>query len=353
VTSSLLSGRIIKWFGTGKVTFASCLMTGAALFGFSIAPSYIWLLFLAIPLGFGGGSVDAALNNYVALHFKAHHMNWLHSFWGVGATMGPLILANILANGVAWQQGYRTIAMMQLSLAFILLITLPLWGKVHAKREKTNKDVADVSVSETLNLDMIDKDQKVSVIKIKGVKYALLVFMFYVTGEISIGLWGSSFLIQSKGVSIDTAAAWIAMYYGGIMVGRFISGFISFKLNNKQMIRLGIIISFIGTGILLLPIPTGLLFIPLMLIGLGFAPIFPSMIHETPIRFGKEHSQTIIGYEMAAAYTGGALIPPLFGVILANLNMALFPVLLGLSILVVYISSTRLLHKRKTLPNAQ
>jgi len=360
VTSSLLSGRIIKALGTGKVTFISCFMTGAALLGISLAPSYLWLLVLAIPLGFGAGSVDAALNNYVALHFKAHHMNWLHSFWGVGATMGPLIMANILAGGASWRFGYQTIGMMQLSLAAVLLITLPLWRKVEKLRERNQLDEMvenpmDISISQpskglevtTVSIDDLTSTGKFSVIKIPGVKYALAIFMFYVTAEISVGLWGSSFLIQSRGVAIDTAATWIAMYYGGIMFGRFISGFVSFKLNNKQMIRIGTIISFIGTIILCLPIPTNLMVIPLVLIGLGFAPIFPSMIHETPIRFGKIHSQTIIGYQMAAAYTGGALLPPLFGVILNSTTMLLFPVLLSLSLLIVYISSNLLLHKKE------
>lgn len=318
IISSFLSGFVIKKIGTGKITFLSCLATGLALLGFSFAPSYIWLLLLAVPLGLGGGTVDAALNNYVALHFKSHHMNWLHSFWGVGATLGPVIMAGALATS-SWQSGYRTISIIQLSLSVLLLISIPLWSK-----HDTIKNIDQPSKSDSSKHKLIDKE----VFKTKGLKYSLAAFLFYCAAELSIGLWGSSFLIQIKNFSLDSAAYWIALYYGSITVGRFVSGFVSFKLSNAVMIKTGIIISLAGIVLLAIPLPNAVCAFPLILIGLGLAPIFPSMIHETPKRFGEDKSQIIIGYQMAFAYMGSAFLPPLFGWLFENTSMFPLPFVL-------------------------
>ena len=338
VLSALLSGTIIKKLGAGLVTAISCLMTALSILGFSYAPSFVWLIFIAIPLGFGAGSVDTALNNYVALHFKAHHMNWLHSFWGVGATTGPLIMSAILGQGLAWRMGYRTIASIQLILAFLLFISLPLW--------KRHKAVADAANSESHN----ENQQPVKKpLLIKGVPYAMAAFTFYCAAELSVGLWGSSYLVSSKGLAVDTAASYVAMYYGGITLGRFLSGFVSFKLNNIQMIRLGIGISFFAALLLLLPLSNGLILIPLLLFGLGLAPIFPAMIHETPNRFGKTNSQYIIGYQMASAYFGMSIFPPLFGFLLKNIQMGLLPYFLVFTIFgVLFVTERVRFLTRKT-----
>jgi len=318
IISAFLSGHIIKRLGTGRVTFISCLVTGLSLLGFSIAPSYVWLLVLAIPLGFGAGSVDTALNNYVALHFKAHHMNWLHSFWGVGATLGPVIMSSVLASGLSWRFGYQYISYIQLILALLLFISLPLWKK-HADHVSHNtKEEEDEIIKEHNNSNR-------KPIQIPGVKLAMIMFFLYCSIEASVGLWGSSYLINSKGISIETAAFWVAMYYGGITIGRFLSGFISFKFNNHQMISGGLIIVVIGTSLLLLPIPSSFLIAPLMLIGFGLSPIFPAMIHETPVRFGKDVSQIIIGYQMGFAYVGIATMPPLLGLAAQNFSTDLIP----------------------------
>ena len=346
IISSFLSGHIIKKFGTGKVTFISCAMTGGALLGFSFAPSYLWLLLFAIPLGFGGGAVDTGLNNYVALHFKAHHMNWLHCFWGVGATLGPLIMAQILINTSSWRLGYGTIAFIQLILAFILLITLPLWKKHESLSDSITSDINfnENTVENSFgNSEINDKLSRKSILKIKGVKYALFTFLFYCAVELSMGLWGSSFLIQIKNISVEKAAFWVAMYYGGITLGRFISGFISFKLNNTQMIRYGVKITLVGAILLLFPLPNFISAFSFVLIGLGLSPIFPAMIHETPIRFGKKHSQVIIGYEMGFAATGNALFPPLLGVIVKHSSMRIFPFYLIGCILIMFLCSERLI----------
>jgi len=338
VVSSFMSGYFIKKVGTGKIVFISCLMTGLALLGFSLAPSYIWMIILAIPLGLGAGTVDAALNNYVALHYKSHHMNWLHSFWGVGATLGPVVMGQALVSSLLWRGGFRTISIIQLSLAAVLFVSLPLWGKVNGGYDAKPNDT-----------EKKHKIVDVEAFKIKGVKYSLMTFAFYCATELSVGLWGSSFLVHGRGIAIDKAAYWIAVYYGSITVGRFLSGFISFKVSNKNMIRYGAVIAILGTVLLLLPLPNAFVVIPFILLGLGLSPIFPAMIHETPTRFGKSKLQTIIGYQMTFAYIGNIIFPPLFGLIIENVHMMLLPILLIMSSSIMFISSERLnsIMKRK------
>lgn len=333
ITSSLLSGHIIKRFGTGKVTVISCFLTGFALIGVSMAPSYAWLFLFALPLGFGAGSVDTALNNYVALHFKAHHMNWLHSFWGVGATAGPILLAISIKNNGSWRSGYTTIAIIQIILAFILLISLPLWKK-HEAIANTHQE------EETMSLNTGKKP-----FQIKGVKHAIATFVFYCTVEFSVGLWGSSFLVSSKNLSVESAAFYISLYYGGITIGRFLTGFISFKLNNTQLIRIGSLIGGVSVIVLALPIPTNLIIIPLMFLGIGLAPIFPAMIHETPRRFGKAQSQVIIGYQMGFGYMGTTILTPLIGVLLRNTSTDLFPFCLIIGTLALIYTTEHLRKK--------
>lgn len=333
-TSSLMSGFLIKKFGTGKITTISCFMTALSIIGISFVPSYVWLLFIVIPLGFGAGAVDTALNNYVALHFKAHHMNWLHSFWGLGATMGPLIMATSIVKTDSWHLGYRTVGSIQLLLAFILLISLPLWGK-HKAIE--NEDLDE------------NKKKTGSVFKVKGVPYALFTFIFYCGLEASIGLLGATYLIATKGITASVAASWVALYYGGITVGRFLSGFISMVLTQKQMIRYGIYTVTAGIILIFIPFLHSLTMIGFILSGLGLSPIFPSMTHETPVFFGKEHSQTIIGFQMASANLGIALIPPLFSTIFSVETIWLMPMALLILATGMYLTTSRL-YNLKALP---
>jgi len=320
VISSLMSGYIIKRFGTGKVTLISCLMTGLALLGFSFSSHFYWLILLAIPLGIGAGSVDTALNNYVALHFKAHHMNWLHSFWGVGATLGPIIMSLYLGGPLSWRGGFRTVSLIQLSLAVLLFISLPLWGKHQAEKQVLETEA--------------NKTYRVSLLKTRGLILSLATFLFYCSVELSIGLWGATYLVQN-GMTTELAAQWLGAYYGSITIGRFLCGFISLKVNNTIMIRSGIIIAIIGTGLLFLDLPIVMMGTPFALIGLGLAPIFPALLHETPRRFGKQVSQTIIGYQMAAAYVGSALAPPMVGLILNRISMGLFPILMFAGLMLI------------------
>lgn len=354
IASSLLSGHIIQRFGTGKVTFLSGAMTSIALLGIAFSPSYLWVVLLAVPLGFGAGSVDTALNNYVALHFKAHHMNWLHSFWGVGATLGPVIMGQAFLREGSWRTGYLSIGSIQMLLAAVLLLSLPLWKRHHAhvlsnsagtdtvtKEEHTSEG----SSSELKSQGNGSKEQShfFNRIRIKGVPFALLTFLFYCAAEISVGLWGSSYLVTIKSLSVKAAASWIALYYSGITVGRVLSGFISFKVTNNQMIHGGALLSILGALALLLPLPNGILKLAFVFIGMGFAPIFPSMIHETPVRFGKENSQFIIGYQMASAYIGIGFLPPLMGIVAHQTSMTIFPPFLLICILLMAFSAHRVM----------
>ncbi len=328
VVSSLLSGVIIKKLGTGKVTFFSCLMTGLSILGISFVPSYLWLVVLSVTLGFGAGSVDTALNNYVALHFKAHHMNWLHSFWGVGATVGPLFISNAFAHELSWRVGYRQVGSVQLFLAFLLFISLPLW-RMHARKTSVSNSENPDNEDEVRASDEIRPLKPFQMLSIRGVPFALLTFVFYCAAEVSAGLWGSSYLVGVRGLPVEKAALFVSMYYSGIMAGRFLSGFVSLRVSSVTMIRAGVLISAAAGALIALPLPSGMVIAPLFLFGLGMAPIFPSMIHETPARFGKQNSQYIIGFQMASAYAGCAVFPPLFGILLKNVSMGLYPFMLA------------------------
>ena len=335
IFSSLASGRILKRFGTGQVTLISCAMTAGALFGFHLAPSVLWLALFAVPLGLGAGAVDAGLNNYVALHYEAHHMNWLHSFWGVGATLGPVIMGRMILSSGKWNNGYLVISIIQASLVLILLLSLPLWDK-HNRQSKSNKAAAKSAVisSETNN----NTPAKAK----NGMTLALISFFFYCGVESTVGLWGSSFLANIKNMEPAQAAQLVSFYWGGITAGRFISGFISFRLSNKQLIRLGQVIALSGTILLALPLSTAFTIVSFMLIGLGLAPIYPSMLHETPARFGKEKSQYIMGIQMAVAYTGATLLPPILGTVASRTSLLIFPVVVLVYALIMWLSSERL-----------
>jgi len=329
VISSVMSERIIRRFGTGIVTAVSVLMTAAALIGFSLSHTFPALCLCAIPLGLGAGSVDAALNNYVALHYKARHMSWLHCFWGIGASIGPIIMSSFLLRQNPWNSGYRAIGIIQFCLVVILFISLPLW--------KSNKPSEITAQTSSFKFSKL--------FGITGVKEALTAFFCYCTIETIAGLWGASYLVMEKGISPETAARWISLYYIGITSGRFISGFVTMKLSNRQMVRLGHII--IGCGIIVLVLPFGnaTLLPGLFMIGLGCAPIYPSMLHETPKNFGEDYSQAIMGIQMGSAYIGTTIMPPIFGRIATSLSFNIFPVFLGI-VLIVKIIMVEALNRK-------
>ncbi|WP_010283049.1 MFS transporter [Bacillus timonensis] len=336
IISSLASGKILKRFGTGRLTFFSTLLTAGALFGFYFSPSVVWLFLCALPLGLGAGAIDAGLNDYVATHYKAHHMSWLHSFWGVGATLGPVIMAQFISTQNSWNNGYLSISSIQLVLAIILLFTLPLWSK-------TNNTSTLTEGTEELKAGLDhDVDQSVKPLQIKGVKLALASFLFYCGVEATMGLWGSSFLVNIKDLPVSVAAKWVSFYYAGITIGRFITGFITFKINNRSLIRMGQFLALAGAIFLILPFPPTFSLVGFIMVGLGLAPIFPCMLHETPTRFGKKHSQTIMGYQMAVAYTGSTFLPPILGFIASQSTIGVFPVYIVLFVAAMLLSSEKL-----------
>ena len=331
VVSSLNSDRLTKKFGPGLVTSISVAMTMIALFGNSLSKSFIALCFWAVPYGLGAGSVDAALNNYVALHYASRHMSWLHCMWGVGATLGPYIMSIALTGyGNNWHLGYRSIGFIQLALTILLFSTLNLWKKEEGESEE---EVKHLSLFEAM--------------KIPGVLEIMLAFFCYCAIEQTSGLWAASWLVSVKGIAENIAAGFAGFYFLGITIGRGISGFITMKLNDRQMIRLGEVIILIGVLLLMQNFSTELSKAGLIITGLGCAPIYPSFIHSTPELFGRDRSQSIIGIQMASAYLGNIVMPPLFGFLARYLGLPLFPYYLFLLLTVMAFMHERLRRNAK------
>ena len=322
IISSLKSDRLTRKFGTGKVTAVSVGITALALWGFSISHSFILLCLWAIPYGLGAGSVDASLNNYVALHYASKHMSWLHCMWGIGATLGPYIMGAVLSGGTTWNTGYGIISVLQIVLTAVLIFSLPKWKKQNTLSEETTSEKV-LSLKEIL--------------AIPGAKAIMVCFFCYCAVEQTTMLWASSYLNLAKGVDAKTAASFAGMFCIGITIGRGINGFIAMKLKDRQMIRMGQAIILTGIIIMILPFGQAVSLIGFSLIGLGCAPIYPCIIHSTPEHFGAERSQAIIGVQMASAYIGTCLMPPLFGLIANHISIRLLPLyLLILLVLMVY-----------------
>lgn len=329
IVSSLTSDRVTRKFGAGLVTAVSVLMTAVALFGFSVSHSFIFLCIWAIPYGLGAGAVDAALNNYVALHYKSKHMSWLHCFWGVGAAISPYIMSFCLVSGFGWNNGFLSVSVIQICLVAILFVTLPLWkqNRIEVKEEE--------HVKRALSLPQI--------LSIKGVPFVLISFLAYGALEQTAGLWASSYLVEYREVPIDVAARFASLFYLGITFGRFLCGFVADKFGDKMLIRIGVTVSGIGVIFILLPISSNLLALAgLIVVGFGCAPIYPSIIHSTPFHFGKENSQAVIGVQMASAYVGTTLMPPLFGAIASIVGIGIYPVYLLIFVLLMLVMSERL-----------
>lgn len=326
IVSSLLSDWLMRKVGAGVITAVSVFMTAAALFGFSASHSFLLLCLWAVPYGLGAGAVDAALNNYVALHFSSRHMNWLHCFWSVGAAASPYIMSYCLTGGFGWNNGYRSVAVVQTILTAALFLSLPLW-----KRRRLEGAEGE-SAAKALSLPRA--------IKIKGVPFVLIMFFGYCALEQAAGLWASSYLVQFRGVDTDTAAWSASLFYLGITAGRFLCGFVAERLGDRRLIRIGILTMIGGVLLIALPVPYDAFTLAgLLIVGLGCAPVYPSVIHSTPANFGKENSQAIIGIQMASAYVGTTFMPPLFGLIAAHIHIGLYPVfLLALAVLMLCMS---------------
>lgn len=333
IISSLNTNRLIRWFGIGKVVLISVLLTATALVGCGLSGNFAFLMILAIPLGLGAGAIDTSLNDYVALNFRAHHMNWLHAFWGIGATLGPIIMGSILQNDFSWRTGFYTLGGIQFAIVLLLVYSLPFWKSTSpaTTQEKTDSEKAEKS----------EKQSMLATLKRPGVIFSVLSFIFYVGIEGSMGLWGSSFLIGEKGLSVGIASFVVSTYYASLTVGRILSGFLTFRMSNKKILYLSETLLLVG--ILSLFIFDGTLAaIGFVFTGLGSAAIFPTMLHETPVRFGKKYSAGVMSVQIGLSYVGTILLPPLLGVLGENFSMAVFPICLLLFGLILFGSTYRI-----------
>ena len=333
VISSLLSTRAIRRFGTGWVTAVSTAMTAAALLGFSFSANLLWLCLFSVPLGLGAGAVDSALNNYVALHYRASHMSFLHCVYGIGVSLSPYLLSLALSGSDGWRGGYRSVFWLQLAITAITLLALPLW-----KRAGRSVPSPDAEVSRSIGL--------MQAVRIPGVRVAWLVFIGSCALEYTCGVWGSTFLTGAKGMPVDAAARAITFYYIGMAAGRFLSGVLSGKLSARQLLHLGQGITLAAVFLLAFAQPAALAGFALFMIGLGNGPVFPNMIHLTPTHFGADASQAVMGTQMAASYLGIMLMPPLFGLIAQAGGIRFFPLYL-LAMFTLMMAGTLLLYRRR------
>lgn len=337
IVSSLASDSLTRKLGAGKVTVISVGMTAVALFGFSTSHSFQLLCLWAVPYGLGAGSVDAALNNFVALHYPARHMSWLHCMWGLGASIGPAVMGWAVSGGLGWNGGYLTISILQVVLTAVLILSLPLWKRM--KKPLAGNGEAD---SEESGQQPARRYTLGQLVRLRGVKEVLICFFCYCALEGTAGIWAASYCTLYHGISPEKAARWASLFYMGITAGRFLCGFVTMKVNDRNMIRLGQAVIASGIVCVLLPAGGNVLFTGLILIGCGCAPIYPSIIHETPANFGADLSQAVIGIQMAAAYVGTCLIPPLFGLIAQYIDIGLYPVFMAAILILMVIMSEKL-----------
>lgn len=336
VISSLLSDRVTRRFGAVKVTAVSVGMTAAAMLGFSWCRHFWQLCVLAVPYGLGAGSVDAALNNYVALHYKSRHMSWLHCMWGVGTIAGSYVIGAVLSGGKSWGMGYRLIGAVQVILTLLLFVSIPVWKKAEEKKN---------AVQGTEQRDSGAPLPLGKIVKFPGVREMMVSFFCYCALEQMVILWASSYMVLSRGIDAALAAKLAGLFFIGITLGRAIDGFLMMKFSDTQMIRAGQV--GIGCGILLMVLPFGneITIVGFLLVGFGCAPIYPCFIHAIPARFGEDKSQMLIGVQMAAAYVGISLMPPLFGWIADNISIGLLPLFLAVILILMIVSHECLVCK--------
>ena len=317
MVSSLFSDRVIRRFGTGAVTTVSVALTACGLFGFSVSGEFFLLCIFAIPYGLGAGAIDTALNNYVAIHYSARHMSWLHAFWGIGITVSPYIMSYCLTRGYGWQSGYRSVALVQSVMVCILFFTLPIWKKAHGKKISYREIAPEIRPLPRA-------------LRIKGVPFVILTLFAYCAMESTAGLWATSYMVNFRGAAPETASRFAALFYLGITAGRLIGGLAANRLGDRTMIRIGLCVMLGGITLLALPFPSPIPALTgLVVIGLGAAPIYPSVIHSTPDNFPAAYSQSLVGIQMTFSYVGSTLMPPVFGLIAEHVHIGLYPLYLG------------------------
>ena len=335
ILSSFFSNKLLHKFGAGLVTAISVTTTALCLFGFSISTQFWMLILWAIPFGLGAGGVDAILNNYVALHFKAQHMSWLHCMWGVGASISPYIMSFALVKIENWSGGYLIVSIIQAVLSAIIFISIPLWKKGREDNDDTPK------LKETKALSFRE------IFAIKGAIPCFLMFFFYCSLEVTTSLWASTYLVQNWDFSPETAAGYASMFYIGITLARFVNGFLAMKLGDHFLIRMGLAIVAVGIALLFVPFSSAFALIGFVVIGFGCAPIYPCIIHMTPDVFGRDKSQAMIGVQMAFAYIGILAMPPLFGVIAGKISISLLPICLSIFLVLMFVMHELVLKKAK------
>ncbi len=330
IASSLMSDRLTRRLGAGLVTAVSVGTTAVALLGFSFSNSFFALCLWAIPYGLGAGAVDAALNNYVALHYSSRHMSWLHAFWGVGVSVSPYIMSLCLTKNFGWHMGYRSVSIIQIVLTAVLFFSLPLWKKKADSREES--EAAEVTLGKAL--------------RVKGVPQVLVAFLAFCAFESTAGLWASSYMVEFRGVDPLVASRFAALFYLGITFGRFLSGFVADRIGDKNMIRIGACVMLAGAFMIMLPLEADVLALAgLLVIGFGSAPVYPCIIHSTPTNFGRENSQALVGIQMASAYCGSTFMPPLFGFLAEKISVAVYPFYLAAFICAMLIM-TEIMNKK-------
>lgn len=313
---SFVAGKLLRRFGTGKVTFVSVLVTALGLVGMSFSPNIVIMMIFAVILGYGAGAIDTGLNNFVSLHYEAKHMNWLHCFWGVGITVSPIIMSGFLkGEGSSWREGYRVIALLQILIALAVFFSLPKWKKLEVSKTETEATTEEKGGSMK------------EIFKMRGVLLSTLSLGLYCSMEFLITTWGATYIVNVLSLSPDSAAKWISVFFGGLMLGRVVAGFVSVKLSDKWLIRGGIVIAFMGICVLALPLGTASLY-GLFLMGFGCGPVFPSVLHSVPERFGSTYSADITGYHMGGAYTVGFATSIIYGYVAAATSYAFTPILL-------------------------
>ena len=336
IISGLNSAKVLSRFGTPAVTVFSTGLTALGLLGYSLSSSFIWLCLLSIPLGLGAGAIDTGLNNYVALHYNAMHMSFLHCFYGIGVSISPFLLSILLGSTNNWRSGYRAAFFIQAGITALLFISLPLWKKVHHKSSGSSDEKVTVEI---LRL----KDM----LRMPSVIACSMMFMTSCAIESICGNWGSTYLVTSKGLQPDSAASVITLYYVGMALGRFISGVAAKKLTSWQIIFIGQALTLAAFIILLLPVGVNISAIGLFLVGIGNAPLFPNLNHLTPQNFGRERSQCVMGVQMSFGYAGFLVISPLFGILAQRLGTQILPLYLIVIYMVMAIATFTMVRLMK------
>lgn len=310
---SFIAGKVLRKFGTARVTLVSTFLTVAALVGMSFSPNIIVFMIFTVVLGYGAGAIDTGLNNFVSLHYEARHMNWLHCCWGLGVTISPLIMSVFLSEDLSsWRIGYRVVALLQLSITVIIALSIKRWDKVEKSIVSENTE------------DKAQSAKLFDLLKIKGVLTSILSMGLYCGMEFSLGTWGATYAVNTFAIAPDEAAKWVSLYFCGIMLGRVIAGFVSVKLNDNALVRCGIITAFLGVIIFALPLGKFSL-AGFLLIGIGFGPIFPSILHSVPARFGTTYSADLTGYHMGGAYGIGFAIQLIYGFVASGTTFKITP----------------------------